>query len=102
VFAVVYALRFSADIAFGKPSPDLPRTPHEPPRWMRWPIEVLVLICLVVGVAPAWSIGAILDVAARPVVVTLPQYDLAVWHGFNAPLAMSVVALVGGVVGTAG
>jgi multicomponent K+:H+ antiporter subunit A len=96
IFAVVYALRFSADIAFGRPTPDLPRAPHEPPRWMRWPVEVLVLACLVVGIAPAWSIGPVLEVAARPVVVALPDYDLAVWHGFNAPLAMSVIALVVG------
>jgi multicomponent K+:H+ antiporter subunit A len=98
VFAVVYALRFSADIAFGKPSTDLPRAPHEPPRWMRWPVEVLVLICLIVGVAPAWSIGPILEISARPVVVHLPEYDLAVWHGFNAPFAMSLVALVVGTI----
>ncbi len=27
----------------------------------------------------------------------LPEYSLAIWHGFNLPLLMSVVALVGGV-----
>ena len=30
----------------------LPREPHEPPRWMRLPIEFLVLACLVVGIMP--------------------------------------------------
>jgi multicomponent K+:H+ antiporter subunit A len=100
IFAVVYALRFSVDIFFGTPSPDLPRKPHEPSRWMRVPIELLVLACLVVGIFPARSIGPALDAAARPVVGdTLPQYDLAVWHGFNAPLVMSAIAMVGGVLG---
>ena len=28
---------------------------------------------------------------------TLPPYSLAVWHGFNAPLVMSLVAMAGGV-----
>ena len=42
--------------------------PHEPPRWMRVPVELLVLACLVVGVAPARSIGPLLAAAARPVV----------------------------------
>jgi multicomponent K+:H+ antiporter subunit A len=98
-FAVVYALRFSVDIAFGTPSTDLPRTPHEPARWMRWPVEILVLVCLIVGIAPAWAIGPVLAAAARPVVVTLPAYDLAVWHGLSAPLAMSVIALVAGTIG---
>ncbi|MEO6032369.1 MAG: hydrogen gas-evolving membrane-bound hydrogenase subunit E, partial [Burkholderiaceae bacterium] len=97
IFAVVYSLRFSYDIFFGPLSVDLPREPHEPPRWMRVPIDLLVLACLVVGIAPAWSIGGVLAVAAAPVVGgPLPPYSLAIWHGFNAPLMMSLVAMVGG------
>ncbi|MCJ0762987.1 monovalent cation/H+ antiporter subunit A [Variovorax terrae] len=100
VFGVVYSLRFSYDIFFGPPSTDLPRQPHEPPRWMRVPVELLVLACLVVGVAPALSVGPALQTAARPVVGgDLPAYSLAVWHGFNAPLIMSLVAMAGGIVG---
>jgi multicomponent K+:H+ antiporter subunit A len=98
-FAVTYALRFSVDIFFGDLATDLPRTPHEPTRWMRVPIELLVLACLVVGMFPARSIGPVLAEAARPVVGgTLPAYDLAVWHGFTAPLALSMLATVLGVV----
>ena len=102
IFAVIYALRFTVDIFFGTPSPDLPRQPHEPSRWMRVPIELLVLACLVVGIFPAQSIGPALATAARPVVgAAMPEYDLAVWHGFNAPFAMSVVAMIGGALGYA-
>src|SRR5690606_23063715 len=57
IFAVVYSLRFGFDIFFGAPPTDLPRKPEEAPRWMRTPIELLVLSCLVVGIAPAISIG---------------------------------------------
>jgi multicomponent K+:H+ antiporter subunit A len=65
---------------------------------MRAPIQVLVLACVVVGVLPGAAIGGFLATAARPVVGgTLPEYSLALWHGFNAPLAMSLVALAGGV-----
>src|SRR5690606_25182660 len=75
VFAVVYSLRFSYDIFFGPPSSDLPRQPKEPPRWMRTPMEVLALSCLIVGVIPARSIGSSLAAAARPVVGgVLPGY----------------------------
>ena len=96
--AVVYALRFSVDIFFGPTSADLPREPHEPVRWMRVPVELLVLACLVVGIAPAWSIGPFLAAAAAPVVGgALPEYSLRLWHGFNAPLAMSLVATAGGI-----
>lgn len=98
-FAVVYSLRFAWDIFFGPPSTDLPRRAKEAPRWMRLPIEILVFVCLAVGIAPAIVIGPALAAAARPVVGgTLPQYDLAVWHGFNQPLAMSVVAIAVGFV----
>jgi multicomponent K+:H+ antiporter subunit A len=100
IFAVVYSLRFGYDIFFGPPSLDLPRQPEEAPRWMRTPIEFLVLICLVVGVAPSLSIGPSLATAARPVVGgVLPEYSLAIWHGFNLPLVMSLVAITGGVLG---
>jgi multicomponent K+:H+ antiporter subunit A len=100
IFAVVYSLRFGYDIFFGPPSTDLPRAPEEPPRWMRIPVELLVLACLVVGIAPVISIGPSLASAARPVVGgVLPEYDLAVWHGFNVPFVMSLVAIAGGTAG---
>ncbi len=98
VFAVVYSLRFGHDVFFGAP-PDCPRQPHEPVHWMRVPVELLVLACIVVGTLPAWSIGPVLALAAQPVVGgVLPSYSLALWHGFNAPLIMSLLATAGGVV----
>lgn len=102
VFAVVYSLRFGYDIFFGPPSRGLPRQPEEPPRWMRTPVELLVVVCLVVGIAPSLSIGPALATAARPVVGgALPEYSLAVWHGWNAPFVMSLVAISGGIAGYA-
>jgi multicomponent K+:H+ antiporter subunit A len=97
VFAVVYSLRFGHDVFFGPPARDLPRRPQEPVHWMRVPVELLVLACVVVGVFPAESIGPMLAIAAQPVVAgVLPEYSLAVWHGVNTPLLMSIVALAGG------
>ncbi|MGJ7494133.1 monovalent cation/H+ antiporter subunit A [Variovorax sp. RT4R15] len=98
VFSVAYSARFVFDVFFGPPcGPEVPKTPHEPPHWMRVPVELLVLVCLVVGVAPAWSVGPLLAAAALPVVGgELPEYSLAVWHGFNLPLLMSFIALAGG------
>jgi multicomponent K+:H+ antiporter subunit A len=96
--SVAYSLRFALEVFFGPAAArDTPRVPKEPPRWMRVPIEVLVLACLVVGVAPAPSIGALLDAAARPVVGgPLPPFSLKLWHGFTPPLLMSALAMVGG------
>ena len=100
VFAVVYSLRFGYDIFFGEPSTDLPRTPEEAPRWMRVPIQFLVLTCLVVGMAPTLAIAPVLAAAAHPVVGgSLPPYSLAVWHGFTLPLLMSAIAIGCGIAG---
>ncbi len=97
MFSVAYSLRFVLDVFGGPPATDLPHEPHEPPHWMRVPVELLVLICLVVGIFPAWAVGRYLDAAALPVVGgTLPHFSLAVWHGPNAPLVMSLLALAGG------
>ncbi len=97
-FSVAYSLRFIHTVFFGRPPADLPKpAPHEPPRWMRFPIEFLVVICLVVGIAPSLSIGPFLHVAVTSVLgADTPEYSLSIWHGFNLPLIMSIVALVGG------
>ncbi len=97
-FGVAYSLRFIRDVFFGPAPANLPRTPHEPPRWMRFPIEFLVLACLVVGIIPAITIAPFLRTAVRAVLGSAtPEYSLALWHGFTWPLLMSVVALIGGV-----
>ncbi len=98
-FAVAYSLRFIHTVFFGPPPHDIPNPkPHEPPRWMRFPIEFLVLACLIVGIVPSLSIGPFLHSAVLSVLgPQTPVYSLAIWHGFNLPLAMSIVALIGGV-----
>lgn len=97
MFAVTYSLRFIHSVFFGPPH-DLPKMPHEPPHWMRAPIEFLVFACLVVGIVPSWTIGPFLHTAVKSVLGdATPVYSLAVWHGWNVPLLMSLIALVGGV-----
>ncbi|GGH65996.1 monovalent cation/H+ antiporter subunit A [Comamonas phosphati] len=98
MFSVAYSLRYTVDVFFGPKATDLPHTPHEPPHWMRVPIELLVLACLLVGIFPAWVVGRFLATAATPVVGgDLPAYSLAIWHGWSMPLIMSLVALTGGI-----
>ncbi len=98
VFAVAYSLRFIHDVFFNGEPVNLPREPHEPPRWMQVPVEILVGICLLVGIVPAYTVGPLLSVAVAGVLQAEPPvYSLAIWHGFNAALVMSIVALVGGV-----
>jgi len=98
MFSVVYSLRFIIGVFFGPPPTELDRVPHEPPALMRRPIELLVLICLLVGIIPGITIAPFLATAVHSVLGDdTPYYSLSIWHGFNAPLLMSLVAMVGGV-----
>lgn len=98
IFTVAYSIRFIYSTFFGPPPHDLPREPHEPPHWMRRPIELLVMLCLLIGIVPGLSIGPFLHSAVRSVLGdATPEYSLSVWHGFNLPLMMSIVAMIGGV-----
>jgi multicomponent K+:H+ antiporter subunit A len=103
IFSVAYSLRFAHDVFFNGEPVGLPKKPHEPPFFMVLPVALLVLLCLAVGLAPAQTAGPLLAVAAQAALhgtpgAPLPAYQLAIWHGFNLPLLMSAVAVVGGVV----
>ncbi|WP_208440130.1 monovalent cation/H+ antiporter subunit A [Bartonella raoultii] len=97
LFSVTYSIRFIHGVFWGPKSDKLPKTPHEPPHFMRLPMELLVFICLAVGIFPNFTIGPILDNAVVSVLGPMTiSYSLAVWHGVNTPLMMSLVALFGG------
>lgn len=99
VFSVAYSLRFIHDVFFNGEPINLPKfPPHEPPRFMKIPVEILALLCLLVGMLPGYTVAPLLATAAQASLGgELPEYSLAIWHGFNLPLAMSCVALVGGI-----
>jgi multicomponent K+:H+ antiporter subunit A len=96
-FAVAYSARFIYSVFFGPKPTDLPHEPHEPPRWMRFPVEFLVIACVLVGTIPNLTIGPFLRSAVISVLGdATPQYSLSVWHGVNIPLLMSAASIVGG------
>ena len=99
VFSVAYSARFIHDVFFNGEPVNLPKfPPREPPRYMKIPVEILVALCVAVGVFPAITVAGLLAVAATATLGgTLPEYHLAVWHGLNIPLLMSVIAMVGGI-----
>ncbi len=98
ILSVAYSLRFIHDVFFNGEPIDLPKTPHEPPRFMKIPVDILVVLCLLVGIAPMLLLGPILSIAAAASLQSsAPTFSLAIWHGFNLPLMMSFIALVLGV-----
>ena len=97
LFSVAYSLRFIHEVFFGPPTEDTPRAPHEP-RPMLVPSALLAAACVLVGTAPALTIGPLLATAGEAILgPRLPEYELAVWHGFTPALFMSLLALAGGV-----
>ncbi len=99
IFSVAYSLRFVHDVFFNGEPVNLPRLPHPPPRYMRIPVDFLVVICLGVGILPALTVGPLLAMAVQATIQgEPPYYSLAIWHGLNVPLMMSGIALIGGVV----
>ncbi|QEW05785.1 monovalent cation/H+ antiporter subunit A [Nitrincola iocasae] len=99
VFSVAYSLRFIHDVFFNGEPVDLPKTPHEPPRYMKVPVEILVGLCLLVGLFPGFMVGSLLYSASAAVLGgEVPYFSLSIWHGFNLALIMSIVAMVLGVI----
>ncbi|MDM7322081.1 MAG: monovalent cation/H+ antiporter subunit A [Gammaproteobacteria bacterium] len=98
MLSVAYSLRFIHDVFFNGEPIDLPKKPHEPPRFMKVPVDILVVLCLAVGLFPSLTVGPLLAVAARGTLQEdAPLYHLGLWHGFNLPLFMSMATLALGV-----
>jgi multicomponent K+:H+ antiporter subunit A len=101
LLSVAYSIRFVHDVFFHGQPTGMPKEPHEAPFFMRLPVLLLVGLCIAVGLMPAQVVGPTLAVAAQAALhgtpgPALPAYELAIWHGFNLPLVMSVVAVLGG------
>ncbi|MBN8510033.1 MAG: monovalent cation/H+ antiporter subunit A [Burkholderiales bacterium] len=96
--SVAYSIRLVHDVFFNGPAHDLPVAhPHEPPWGMKAPVLLLVAVCIAVGLAPMVIAGPMVRLAASAVLgAPAPAFSLALWHGVNAPLLMSLVATFGG------
>lgn len=100
IFAVTYSVRLVHGVFFDGPlGEQVPnKEGHEPPIGMRAPAIFLAILCIVVGIFPALTVEHIVNSTAR---ASTQLHDfsgthLAIWHGFNLPLVMSLIALVGG------
>jgi multicomponent K+:H+ antiporter subunit A len=99
LFSAAYSLRLAHDTFFGGPPRDLPVPhPHEPPWGMKAPAVLLVVASVALGLAPMAIAGPLLGQAAAAVLArpAPPALDLSLWHGLNLPLAMSGIAVLGG------
>jgi multicomponent Na+:H+ antiporter subunit A len=94
MLTAAYSLWFAWG-ALGRAGPDHASDAPAPAASFLAPAAVLAALTVVLGIAPAvvdrWAGGAAraLDPAVEPV-------HLALWHGVNLPLALSALALAGG------
>jgi multicomponent K+:H+ antiporter subunit A len=93
---VAYCLRFVVGTFFGT-APTTTQAPHEPRAGMRVPSELLVLLCLGLGLLPDRIARALMNAAVGSVTGDAAHVHLALWHGWTAPVAMSTVAFVAGI-----
>ncbi len=102
IFAVAYSVRLVHGVFFDGPlGKEIPnKEAHEPPFGMRAPATLLAALCILVGLFPALLVEHIVNSTARASIQN-PAFEgthLAIWHGLNAPLLMSVIALLGGLI----
>ncbi|MGJ8758663.1 monovalent cation/H+ antiporter subunit A [Acinetobacter sp. HC8-3S] len=102
IFAVSYSIRLVHGVFFdgevGKQVPN--KDAHEPALGMRLPAIILATMCILVGILPALLTGTMVNSVTRSSLAQ-PEFEgvhLAIWHGVNAPLLMSVIALIGGAI----
>lgn len=101
LFAVAYSVRLVHGVFFdGAIGKDVPnKNAHEPHIGMRAPAILLAILCILVGLIPALLVENIVNAGTRAStqITSFEGVHLAIWHGFNLPLLMSAIALIGGV-----
>jgi multicomponent K+:H+ antiporter subunit A len=97
MFSAAYSIRLVHDAFFNGAPRDLAGAqPHEPPWGMKAPVLLLVLVCIAVGLMPFVAEPLVRVASAAALGVPPPQFHLALWHGLNTPLLMSMFGLLAG------
>ena len=102
IFAVTYSIRLVHGVFFDGPiGKDVPnKEAHEPTFGMRAPATLLAILCILVGLLPALLVQTIVNSTTQASTqnFAFEGVHLAIWHGFNLPLVMSMIALLGGII----
>lgn len=94
LLSAAYSLRYAVGLFFGTRRTGEVAAPHDPGATMLAPPTLLVMLALGLGLMPMLLAGP--PVAAAAGAVTggpAPELHLALWHGVNLALGLSVVAV---------
>ncbi|QDH33615.1 monovalent cation/H+ antiporter subunit A [Porphyrobacter sp. YT40] len=97
-FSVGYSLRLAGHLFFGQPREAEPHArAHDPGIGMWVAPALLTLLAVLLGLIPmllaAPLVGAVTGVVTG---AGVPEFDLALWHGVNLALILSLIAVAGG------
>lgn len=79
---------------FFGPLGETPKSPHEAPFGMLIGPAVLTVVALIFGLAPFLPEQGFIKAAVASVYGASVDFHLALWHGINKPLILSVISLV--------
>lgn len=82
---------------FFGPLKETPKAPHEAPLGMLAGPVALASLSLVFGILPFIASDFLVMAAVQSVSPVPITYTLSLWHGFNLPLALSGISLLGGI-----
>ncbi|WP_296418672.1 monovalent cation/H+ antiporter subunit A [Pseudooctadecabacter sp.] len=77
-----------------------PAKPHDPGPGLWLPPAILIVLVVGIGVAPflVEPFVKLVTAAVLGGVAEVPDYHIAIWHGVNVPLYLSITAIVGGLI----
>ena len=94
VLTMAYSLRF-ASVFWQRPDGD--DSAVEAPSWsFATPVYLLTALSIAIGIVPAAVIGDLVDAASGVVLGEDVSSKLAIWHGLNAALALSIFTIAAG------
>ncbi|MFQ5839453.1 MAG: hydrogen gas-evolving membrane-bound hydrogenase subunit E [Candidatus Methylomirabilales bacterium] len=92
IFTFLYAIRIIHGAFLGEAGHP-PRHPHEAPLGLLWPVGLLAGANVLLGLWPAVVQDRLLAPMAEAISGAPVHPHLALWHGFNPPLLMSLVTV---------
>ena len=96
LLSAAYSARLIVHVFLGPQRSAAPGAAHDPSFGMWLPVALLVLPVIVIGVMPSLAAPVVARTSLAAAGAPLPEFHLALWHGFTPALAMSAIALVGG------
>ena len=93
--SVAYSLRLAVHLFFGKPrDPQAHRKAHDPGAGMWASPAFLVVLAVLLGLVPMMLAGRLVSAVAGAIIGEAPPtLGLALWHGINPALGMSMAAV---------